>query len=137
MPSGQVFVDTSAWIALVDKSERRHKDVAAAYKKLLTGTQVLITSDLVLAESHILVRRTLGYSAAETFLESTNTSPSIEIIFLDDALEQVAKELLKKFRDQELSFTDAASFAIMKARRIHRTLTLDQHFKLAGFTMLP
>ncbi|MCI0416337.1 PIN domain-containing protein [bacterium] len=135
--AAQVFVDTSGWIALVDKSERRHKDVSDAYRKLLTGTQVLVTSDLVLAESHILVRRRLSYSAAETFLESMNTSPSIVIIFMDDSLEQLAKELLKKFRDQELSFTDAASFAIMKARRIHRAVTLDQHFQSAGFKMIP
>jgi len=137
MATSQVYVDTSAWIALVDKSERRHKDVSDAYRKLLRGTQMLVTSDLVLAESQILLRRRLNFSAAETFLDSANTSPSIEIIFMDHSLEQVAKELLKKFRDQELSFTDAASFAIMKARRIHRALTLDQHFQLAGFKMIP
>ena len=44
---------------------------------------------------------------------------------------------LTPFKNQDFSFADAVSFAVMKARRIKHALTLDHHFAVAGFTTVP
>jgi len=44
---------------------------------------------------------------------------------------------LRRFRDQRLSLADAVSFEVMRSRRIRDALTLDSHFALAGFRMVP
>jgi predicted nucleic acid-binding protein len=48
---------------------------------------------------------------------------------------EAVDEWLARYADHDLSFTDAVSFAIMKARGIKTALTLDHHFKVAGFTV--
>jgi predicted nucleic acid-binding protein len=132
-----IFIDTSAWIAVADSSESSHSAVTTVYKQLLKSAVRLITSDLVIAESQILLRRRVGANAANVFLDSVNHSPSIEIIFLDQEMELVAKKFLEKFSDQDLSFADAASFAIMKSRKMRTAFTLDHRFAIAGFRVLP
>jgi hypothetical protein len=44
---------------------------------------------------------------------------------------------LSRYSDQEFSFTDAVSFAVMRQRRIREALALDQHFSTAGFEVVP
>jgi predicted nucleic acid-binding protein len=48
-----------------------------------------------------------------------------------------AVELLEKFADQKLSFTDAVSFALMRRHRLARAFTFDRHFARAGFEIVP
>ncbi len=132
-----IFVDTSAWIAVSDSGENTHQAVTTLYKQLLKSSVRLITSDLVIAESQILLRRRMGANAANIFLDSVNYSPSIEIVFLDSETELAAKKVLEKFSDQELSFTDAASFAIMKSHKMRTAFTLDKHFAIVGFRTIP
>jgi uncharacterized protein len=132
-----IFVDTSAWIAVADSGESSHITLTAIYKQLLKTSVRLTTSDLVIAESQILLRRRMNHDAANIFLDSVNHSPSIDIVFLDQEMEMEAKKVLQKFSDQELSFTDAVSFAIMKSRKMRTAFTLDKHFVIAGFRTLP
>jgi uncharacterized protein len=132
-----IFVDTSAWIAVADSGESSHTKITTIYKQLLKSSVRLITSDLVVAESQILLCRRMGADAANIFLDSVNHSPSIEIVFLEQETETEAKKILQKFSDQDLSFADAASFAIMKARKMRTAFTLDKHFAIAGFRTLP
>jgi len=42
-----------------------------------------------------------------------------------------------RFDDQPCSLADAVSFAVMKQRGIRDALTLDRHFGIAGFTVIP
>jgi len=44
---------------------------------------------------------------------------------------------LRRYRDHPLSLADAVSFEVMRSRRIRQALALDEHFKLAGFDVLP
>ncbi|MGI0029072.1 MAG: type II toxin-antitoxin system VapC family toxin [Nitrososphaera sp.] len=59
-----IFVDTSAFYALADRSDRFH---SSAKRFLETNTSVLITSNLVVHETITLVRMRLGHSAAVQF----------------------------------------------------------------------
>ena len=42
---------------------------------------------------------------------------------------------LDRLADQPVTYTDAMSFAVMKALRFTIALTFDRHFAMAGFTM--
>lgn len=42
-----------------------------------------------------------------------------------------------RWRDKKFSFTDCASFVVMKERRLRKALTSDRHFKQAGFQPVP
>lgn len=93
----------------------------------------MVTTNLVLAETHTLLLYRGHRAAALTFLRAVRESPNL-IVSSTPALEQRAlADWLEPFEDQDFSFTDAVSFAVMAERRIARALTLDAHFATAGF----
>ncbi len=131
-----MFVDTSAWYALADRSDQYHNQAVNMYPRLLKDYHYLTTSNLVVAETYILIRRSLGYQPAMTFLENTSASPRVVIIHSDNFLEKTAVDFLRKYTDQVFSYTDSVSFAIMKQSDIAQAFAFDQHFSTAGFTLI-
>ena len=86
----------------------------------------------------ILISRFRGAPEGVRFLDSLYQDPSHEVVFVDRDTERMAVDRwLRRFTDQRLSLADAASFEVMKARRLRHVLALDAHFELAGFELLP
>jgi uncharacterized protein len=131
-----VFIDTSAWLAVIDKNETRHLQAAGIYRGLLSGGVILITTGYILAEMHILLRRRINAEVAADFLQKVNESPRIQIEFPGSEIEQAAKQILVRFQDQDFSLTDAISFALMKEKGLNEAFSFDQHFSIAGFTLI-
>lgn len=132
-----IFVDTSAWVALADRDDGYHTDAASVYPYLLATCGKLLTSNLVIAESYVLIMRSLGRDAAIAFLDKINGSPRIARVSSTFDVEREAEEILKKYRDQNFSYTDAVSFAIMRRRKIKKSFSFDKHFRTMGFITLP
>jgi predicted nucleic acid-binding protein len=128
-----VFVDTSAWVALADKDDAYHKKAASAYPTLLKTYKSLITSNLVIAESYILILNELGHDAVLNFLQGLRASPRILKVYSNEEIEEEAEGILRKYEDQDFSYTDAVSFAIMKKQKVRKAFCFDKHFRVAGF----
>ena len=137
MENNTLFVDTGAWFALVDKSDQHHSQAVKVYPKLLSSFHHLTTTNLVIAETYVLIRRAIGHQPAISFLENIAASPRVIKISSDSALEEAAEDILRKCQDQNLSYTDAVSFAVMKQYEIIQAFSFDQHFVTAGFTLTP
>ena len=136
MEKNSLFVDTGAWFALADKSDQHHNKAIEIYPDLLRNYR-LLTTNLVIAETYILIRRAIGHQAAITFLKNIATSPRVIKIYSDSVLEETAEDILRKYQDQDFSYTDAVSFAGMKQYGTIRAFSFDQHFVTAGFTIIP
>jgi len=130
----RVFIDTSAWIMLLNADEKRHMEAAEAYNNIRTSERY--TSNLVIGETYTWLRMRVGYSKAIEFLQAVNTMYSekmLVIVWSDCDIENRAGDYLRKFSDQDLSFTDAVSFVIMINHEIKAAFTFDKHFTVAGF----
>ena len=136
MPTRQVFVDTSAWLAVINESDDRHAEAVEIYKRLLNSQTRLITSILVIAETQIWLRRRVNSKSAETFLRNVNHSPRVNIIYPDANAGKQAKKILEQFSDHDFSLTDAINFVMMKTMGIKESFDYDSHFATAGFTSL-
>jgi predicted nucleic acid-binding protein len=132
-----IFVDTSAWIALVDKDDSHHKEAASSYPSLLKNHRNLITSNCVIAETYIIILNELGHKLAIDFLEKLKASPRILKIYSNEDIEAEAEPILVKYSDQDFSYTDAVSFVIMKRQKIRKAFSFDKHFVIAGFVNIP
>ena len=128
-----IFVDTSAWVALADKDDANHKEAASTYPLLLKNKNNLTTSNLVIAETYILILNELGHQASLNFLGRLKASPRILRVYSSEDIEADAQEILSKFIDQDFSYTDAVSFVMMKRQKIKRAFSFDKHFVIAGF----
>jgi uncharacterized protein len=132
-----IFVDSSAWIALTDKDDFHHQEAASAYLPIMKNYKTLITSNLILAETYVVLLKELGHRAAIQFLEVIKASPRIKIFFSNESIEMEAQRMLSKYNDQDFSYTDAASFTIMKHHEIAKAFSFDKHFVIAGFDNIP
>ena len=137
MKDNTIFVDTGAWFALADESDQYHKQAVDVYPGLFRDNHHMMTTNLVIAETYILIRRTIGHQPAMTFLENIAVSPRVSKIYSDRTLEENAENILEKYQDQDFSYADAVSFAAMKLHGIHLAFSFDQHFVTAGFTTIP
>lgn len=133
----EIFVDAGAWIALADRDDTHHRDASSRYPDLLRSSGRLVTFNLVMAEVYVIVRKALGHRQAISFLEQARASPRIEMVFSTEDLEEEAVSILKQYSDQDLSLTDAVSFALMRRRGIGTAFAFDRHFSTAGFAVIP
>jgi predicted nucleic acid-binding protein len=128
-----VFVDTSAWIALLTRNDHYHAAGLAIQSRLKNERAGLLTSDYIVDETVAWLRYRVGHAAAVMFWETTLRSELIEVAPIDQELLGVAWDIFKKYTDQEFSLTDCTSFALMQARSISRAFTFDKHFMVMGF----
>ncbi len=135
--NNEVFVDASAWIAVSDLRDKYHQSAKIAYTRLFTEQRILVTTNLVIAETYILVRRAVGHNQAIKFIQGLRGSPRLRKVYSDERLEWLAEQLLESRRDHDLSLTDAVSFIVMQERQIETAFTFDHHFAAQGFQMWP
>lgn len=135
--AAELFVDTSGWFPLVVQQDAAHRAVAQALRRRVQSGARVVTSNLVIAETHALLLRRAGRHAAQAFVRTVGEPPNI-VVWSTAALEaRAVADWLDRFDDQEFSLTDATSFAIMSERRITEALGLDGHFEVAGFSLIP
>lgn len=128
-----MLIDTSGWLSSLDERDFRHERATTLY----ASAKRRITHSYVIAELVPLARkRGLSRKIILNFLSVLFDDPTIQIIWVDDALTIRALKLLQVRMDKSWSLCDAASFVIMKDRGIFESLTTDHHFEQAGFVQL-
>ena len=68
------------------------------------------------------------------FLAKVQKLPRLIKIYSDPVMEAQAEAILRQFADQDFSYVDAVSFAVMQQREISEAFAFDHHFTTAGFT---
>ena len=131
------FVDSGAWIAVTDLRDQYHSDATLTYRRLLGKAEIMVTTNLVIAESYNAIRRTMGHATAIRFLQSVRPSRWLRRIASFTEIEDRAEATLIRYADQAFSLTDAVSFAVMRDLGVQVAFAFDHHFSTAGFTMLP
>jgi predicted nucleic acid-binding protein len=129
----EVFVDTSAWYPLLLRKHPDHTRLAAQLRALIKRGHRVVTTNLVVAETHALAMRRIGAASALTFVQTVAEAPNVVVHSTADLEAKAIRLWLERYSDHDFSFTDAVSFAVMTERRIDEALTLDHHFEVAGF----
>lgn len=134
---GELFLDTSAWFPALASWHPLHSSLAAILSQAVGEGGRPVTSNLVVAETHALLLRRSGRKAAVGFLREVS-APLIVVVSSTPELEgRALREWIERYDDQDFSLADAVSFAVMDERGIEEALTLDHHFRVAGFRTRP
>src|SRR5579863_9614227 len=99
----ECYVDTSAFIALLDRSDSSH----ALFRRLFSAPPPLTTSALVIAEGHGWFLRRYDSRKAMQFLLFIDALPGIMIRPFDEMELAKATRVVQKFEDQGLTLADA------------------------------
>jgi uncharacterized protein len=134
---GELFVDTSAWSALVDPRHPDHRLLAEEVRSRIASGARMVTTNLVLAETHALLLQRAGQEVALRFLREVRREPLVVETSTQELEDRAAEDWLARLRREDVSLGHAVSFAVMEARGIREALSLDQRFAEAGFTLVP
>ena len=136
----ELFVDTSAWMALVDADDVNHR-ASLAFQGQIAGTCRLIVTNYVLDELYTLILMDLGYEQAidiQQKLGRLAVAGILEVVWVDESLSEEGWNVFQRFnRDKHWSFTDCVSYAAMKRRGIGEAFAFDHHFEQMGFLRRP
>ena len=132
-----IFADTAGWMCLADAKDPQHDAACSARDAWLRQGGIFVSSDYVADETLTLLRLRLGLSAALKWWEQVERSSRVRWEWLSPVRAEKARRWFFQWKDKDFSFTDCTSFVLMRELRLHRALTTDKHFKLAGFEIAP
>lgn len=132
-----VFVDTSAFVALRNRAEREHDAARRALSKLVSERALLFTSNYVVAETYTALLVRAGRGEAIEWGRRFRSGEAIELVRVDEALEEEAWSILEAHADRSWSYVDATSFALIDREAADAAFAFDRHFVQRGLALVP
>ncbi len=135
----KIFVDTAAWIALLNSRDQLDTLAKQVMQDLYQHKATLVTTDFVLLEVADALSdppiRTQTIDFVDSLLQLPQ-SPALQIIPVERTLLLDGWNLYKQRSDKGWGLTDCISFVVMSREQITQAFTSDKHFDQAGFTRL-
>jgi predicted nucleic acid-binding protein len=128
----EAYLDTSAFIAFVDRSDTHH----ALFRRLFSDPPALVTTPLVVTEGHGWFLKRYDRARALQFAALIEALTPLQLVAVGEDEQSGGVDLLRKFSDQDLSLTDAVGLHVMRARRIRECWSTDRHLGLTGVPLV-
>ena len=136
----RIFVDTSAWIALMNSNEVHHA-ASVSFHKSLAPMSLHVTSWGIVSETFTWIRYHIGGREATRWLsikDSMENQGFLQVVYPDSQMEIGVRKVISRYHDQRLSYVDAFTIALMQSRPdIDAIFAFDHHMALAGIPVLP
>ncbi len=130
--SREAYVDTSALIAFLDRSDTYHP----LFKRLFSAPPPLVTTALVIAEGHGWFLRRYDQTRALQFMSLIEELKPLAILQVGPKELNSATLLLRKFSDQQLTLADAVGLDVLRRRKIKSCWSTDFHMVLTGVPLV-
>jgi predicted nucleic acid-binding protein len=128
----EAYVDTSALIALCDRSDTHH----ALFRRLFSDPPALITTALVIGEGHAWFARRFDATRGLRFLAMIEAMKPLRTVSVGRREQVAGIELLRKFPDQRLTLADAVGLHVMQTRKVRSCWSTDRQLGLTGFPLV-
>lgn len=128
-----VFVDTSAFYALLVADDRMHEEAVATLKRLREADAELVTSSFVLQETIALLQSRLGMTAVGSFV--TRIVPGLRTEWIGEEAFLASLAALLASGSRTISLTDWTSFEVMRRAGIRKVFAFDEDFERRGLEL--
>jgi predicted nucleic acid-binding protein len=128
----RAYVDTSALIAFLDKSDTHH----ALFRRLFADPPALVSTALVLAEGHGWFLRRFDRTRALQFVSFIEELRPLRIVPVGAEEHAGGVHVLRRFSDQDLTLADAVGLHVMKVLGIDACWSTDFHLGLTGVPLV-
>lgn len=129
--SGRAYVDTSAFIAFLDRSDSHHP----LFRRLFADPPELVTTPLVLAEGHGWFLKRFDRMRALQFVSFIEELRPLRVVAVGDSEHAGGVRVLRRFADQDLTVTDAVGLHVMRELAIQVCWSTDFHLGLTGVAL--
>ena len=134
MANSKIFVDTSAFYALLDRSDQYHIQASALWADLLNDSITLLTSNYVVCETVGLLQKRIEFEAASLWYK--DILGVLNILWVDASTHERAYVLWLSLGRRRLSLVDCVSFVTMHQHQIEKAFCFKPHFTDHGFDLL-
>ena len=128
----RAYVDTSALIAFLDKSDSYHP----LFRRLFSDPPELISTALVLAEGHAWFLKRFDRARALQFVAFVEQLEPLQLIPVGPDEHAGGVRMLRKFSGQDLTIADAVGLHVMRELAIHACWSTDFHIGLTKATLV-
>lgn len=128
----KVFIDTSAFIAYFIKQEAHNGEVTKKYGIYRKQKTVFLTSNYIIDELLTWFNVKYHRSVLEKVISSLSrleNEGEINVLYIDKVIAKKSLDVLIKFSDQKISFTDATSYVLYRDFSLDEMFTLDDDFR--------
>lgn len=133
--AGAVLIDTSAVIALHDTRDQNHDEAIDFFRNRIQSF-CWVVINCTKHESFTRTRYNSDLNRALSIYDFLSQKLILQVNF-KEADEEATLVLLRKYKDQKLSFHDALCAATMMRLGIYRIFTFDTDFIPFGFDVFP
>ena len=126
-----IFVDTSAFVAVVDITDDAHHLAVPIFRRLIAQGDALWTHNYVVAETVAVLQRRVGLEPALRFQSEVDRLATV--FWVDRRDHDNGAKLLRERNRRGLSLVDCVSFVLMNERRCDVAFAFDQDFRREGF----
>ena len=129
----RVFVDTSAFVALMARRDRHNDEAVRIAAALAKGRAALCTTNFVVAEAHAFILSDLGAEAGRAFLRAMGAPGAMRVVRVEPGDEARATDIVLRYIDKDFTLVDAISFAVMERLGITHAFAFDRYFRQYGW----
>src|SRR4030042_5676032 len=130
-----VFVDTSAFYAVMDANDWNHDRALDRWRDLASNAADVVCTNYTLIETIALLQHRVGMEAVRAFQE--DVVPVLRIVWIDAEGHAASVSALLVAGRRQLSLVDCTSFETMRRLAIRTAFTFDPHFVEQGFECIP
>lgn len=128
-----LFVDSGPLVAIANPGDQHEAAAREGWLRLATLRLPLVSTEHVLDEVATAICRTQSPRRAAEWVGQQLDSGLIRWVACGPEDWRAATTWLTQYSDQQINFTDALSFTLMRRLKITEAFTFDRHFPLAGF----
>lgn len=128
----KIFIDTGVFIAYFLKQEASHDNVVRKYKFYIQKQAQFATSNYILDEllTWFSSKQTKYFTEKLIiYLQRIIENGELKVVFIDNVIHKKAQDVLLKFLEHKISFTDATTYVLYKDFTLDEIFTLDSDFK--------
>ena len=132
----KIFVDTAAWLALLNKDDALHAQAQQVMTTLRRQRAALVTTEFVLLEVADALSAPAHRGRVVEFINGLRQLRLLSILPASPDLWAAGWKLYSDRSDKDWSLTDCSSFTVMTQERLTQSFTSDHNFEQAGFVKL-
>lgn len=133
--NSSVFIDTSAFYAVLDRDDDNHRKAASTWTDIMGHGCGLVTSNYILLETLALLQSRIGIEAVRVF--QNDVVPLVRAEFVTPEVHSIGIAALLAASKRRLSLVDCISFEIVRSLGLEAVFAFDSHFRTYGFKMMP
>jgi len=135
-----VFIDSTAWLAILDEKNINHKLAREFYEKLLDQNSRLVTNSVVIDETLTSLKMNFGNDFAQKFLEIIDESVLSINLKVDWISRRIRRNAINNFLKNSTADLQLRHYYInesFKRKKIDIVFSYDQNLKYFDFPVMP